>query len=62
FGPSVDSLDKVASETIDGASFYKRFFAMVEGYLDNPPEPPAIVAVPAPIDAAAADKPTLSGQ
>lgn len=62
FGSSVDSLVKVASETIDGAAFYKRFFTTVEGYLDNAAEPPAIVAEPAAVDAAAADKPTLSGQ
>ena len=58
FGSTDDSLVKVASETIQAASFYQRFFATVEGYLDPGVESTAADAtvVPQAGDGATPDK------
>ena len=48
---SDDSLVKVASETVTGAPFYERFFALIERYLPTAPLPAASApaAPPAPV-------------
>ena len=41
---SLDSMVKVASETVTDAALYARFFELVHGYLDHAPAPQAEAA------------------
>lgn len=47
-GSSDDSMVKVASETVTSATFYERYFALVESFLPKPEKAPQKKAVEAP--------------
>src|ERR1700751_3481280 len=59
-GSSDDSMVKVASETIPAGTFYHRFFALVDHYLQVPAPQPADVAGAAPPPAPPAALPSMN--